>query len=80
MEISAPVHMNPWISIFYSFLNVIQFIVIATSTINPPITENNPGTSPMVRNTQRGFNIGSTSEINVASSAVILLIALEYKT
>lgn len=57
-----------------------QLTVTEASTIIPPTTDNFPGSSPIVKNTHRGFKSGSTREIKVDSKAVIFLMALAYRT
>jgi len=56
---------------------IIQRTVTITKTIQPPTRASGPGTSPMRRKTQNGFNIGSMPEIRTDSSAVTCFMALE---
>lgn len=67
------------IFLFIEGVFIICLIVIADITIIPPTIDQGPGASFSSSNTQMGFRMGSITVISIVSSAVNLLIAIEYR-
>ena len=63
----------------FSLVFVMLYITIVSRTIEPPNKDSTPGISPIARNTQMGFKIGSIVAIIELLTAEVFLIPNENK-